>query len=328
MALTAIEAALENRVEAIQGSVIQMFDEFSPIFPDIPFTVVDGRSYEYERVTTMPTVAWRGFNESIAESTGVFNPFVEYPKTLSGEAKVDVAMVRQTPSRKASLMSRQVKLKVLAASNEFSRVFFEGSELNSVHEPVGLRARIGTGSQLILNASGGGALTLAKLNALIDAVPFSTKQEQGMKRGQGIRKVLYMNRTVRAKIDALIEAQTGSLRINVERDTFGARVERWRDADIRVVETTGDGTTILDFDEDPGDGVSDTASVYCVAYADDLVHGFRPKGNGQDIMMVKEYGNELGMEAEPRIMTRFEGDFGFAIDHPRAAARLYAITNA
>lgn len=326
MALTAIEWALQNRVEPMQGSLIQMLDEYSPVFDDIPMVTVDGRTYEYERVTTLPTNMWRGFNQAITESTGITNPYVEYPKTLSGEAKVDVAMIRQHPSRGPDLMQRQIKMHIQAASNEFSRVFFEGSELSSVFEPIGLRARI-AGDQLLLNASGGGALTLAKLNALIDLVPFSTRQETGMKRGEGVRKVLYMNRTIRAKIDALIEAQTGSLRINVERDTFGRRVERWRDADIKVVETTGTGATILDFDEDPGDGASDTASIYCVAYADDLVHGFRPKGNGRDILAVERFGGPLGMESEPRKMVRFEGDFGFAIDHPKAAARLYGILN-
>jgi hypothetical protein len=39
-----------------------------------------------------------------------------------------------------------------------------------------------------------------------------------MKRGEGIRKILYMNRTLRNKIDTLIGAQTGSLRIDVTKD--------------------------------------------------------------------------------------------------------------
>jgi hypothetical protein len=91
------------------------------------------------------------------------------------------------------------------------------------------RARIG-GNQLVLNAAGGGTLTLAKLSSLVDSVPFSTKQEQGMKRGEGIRKILYMNRTLRNKIDSLITAQTGSLRIDRDKDSFGNPVEMFRDS--------------------------------------------------------------------------------------------------
>jgi hypothetical protein len=326
MAITSMEWAIRNKVDSLQGSLIQMLDEYNPVWPDLPVVMVDGRTYEYARTVTLPTTSWRGYNQAWTESTGVMNPIIEYPKTFGGEAKVDVALVRQQPARAPDLMQQEIKMRMLSASNEISRAFFEGSELNSAHEPVGLRARI-AGDQLILNASGGGTLTLAKLNSLVDAVPFTTRQEEGMQRGEGIRKVLYMNRTLRSKIDALIEAQTGAIRINVEKDTFGRRVERYRDADIKVVETTGTGVTILDFDEDPGDGVSDTASIYCVAYADDLVHGFRPKGNGRDILMVQRFGGKLGIESEPRLLTRFEGDIGFAIDHPRGAARLYGITN-
>jgi hypothetical protein len=173
-------------------------------------------------------------------------------------------------------------------------------------------------------AAGGGTLTLAKVHNLIDAVPFSTRQEQGMKRGEGIKKILYMNRTVRNKIDALLEAQTGTMQIIVDKDNFGRRVEMFRDAMIRVVETTGDGTTTLGFDEDPGDGVSDTASIYCVAFGDGLVHGLRrTRGGGKslDVFKVDQ------LQAEPRGLIRFEGMYGIAADHPRAYARLYAITN-
>lgn len=327
MAYTAIELAMNSHLGGMQGSLIQLLDEYNPVWRDIPMVTVDGPYYEYHRVVSLPTVAFRGFNESYAESTGVTNPLREYSKTFGFEAKADVALLRREGKNAPSFMKRQIMLGLLSASNEFSRVFFEGSELNNVHEPVGLRARC-AGDQLILNASGGGALTLAKLSSLVDAVPFSTMQEEGMKRGEGIKKVLYMNRTVRAKIDALIEAQTGSLRINVERDTFGRRVERFRDADIKIVETTGTGATILGFDEDPGDGVSDTASVYCVAFADDLAHAFRPRGNSDDILKTATFGGDLGMESEPRKMVRAEGDIGFAYDHPKSAARLYAITNA
>lgn len=146
-----------------------------------------------------------------------------------------------------------------------------------------------------------------------------------MKRGEGVRKVLYMNRTLRNKIDTLIGAQTGSLRIETTKDAFGSMVEMFRDAYIRVVETVGDGSTTLGFDEDPGDGVSDCASIYCVAYGEGLLQGrFRTRGGGKalDTKKVDE------LEAEPRGMVRFEGMYGIAADHPRAMARLHAITNA
>lgn len=323
MALTLLEAAIQQRADPLQGAFVQMFDEYSPIFNLLPMTKIDGRFYDYERVVTLPTQAWRPVNGTITESTGVVNPFREYLKILSGQAEVDMALVRTSPRKANELMERQIKLHTQAAMNEFTRAFFEGSELNSAHEMVGLRPRL-SGTQLILQASGGGTLTLAKLNDLIDAVPFSTRQETGMKRGEGLRKVLFMNRTLRRKITTLIEATSGAQHIMVEKDNFGRYVERYRDADIVVVEQTGTGTTTLDFDEDPGDGASDTASIYAVAMGEDLVHGIH-NNSGNNILAIDRY--EKPLEERPRFMTRFEGYFGMAIDHPKAAARLYGITN-
>lgn len=323
MAYTAQELAIDNRVSPMQGALINLFAEYNPIWRMIPQVSVDGAYYEYERVISLPTGAWRGFNESYSESTGVTNPYREYAKTFGQEAKADVALLRRQGKNAPAFFKRQIMLAVQAASNEYSRVFLEGSELNNVHEPVGLRARC-AGDQLILNASGGGALTLAKLNDLVDSVTFSTSQEEGMRRGQGIRKALLMNRFCRSKIDALIGAQTGSLRVNVEKDAFGKYVERWRDAEIVIMEQHN-GSSILGFDEDPGDGGSDTCSIYCVAFAEELAHGFRPRGNSQDILMTQQFGGPLGMESEPRKMVRFEGDFGFAYDDPKSASRLYGI---
>lgn len=318
MAVTLAQYSIDTRADDLQRALIQMFDDYSPVFSEIPMDDNgDSIYYDYEQVSLLPSVAWRAFNTAWSESSGVTTPYREYLKILGGEVKWD----KWFANRKT--ITRQTEMKVLAAVKAWDAAFFEGTPISDTNSMIGLRTRLGSG-QLVLNASGGGALTLAKLNSLIDSVPFSTKQEQGMRRGEGVRKVLYMNRTLRNKVDSLIEAQTGSLRIETTKDAFGARVEMWRDAVIRVVETTGTGTTTLDFDEDPGDGVSDTASIYCVAFGDGLVHGlYRTKTGGKalDTKRVDE------LESEPRGMIRFEGMYGIAQDHPRAAARLYAITN-
>lgn len=319
MAVTLLQYSIDTRADDLTGSLVQMFDDFSPVFSEIPMEDNgDSIFYDYEQIKLLPSVGWRAFNTSWTESTGVTTPYREYLKILGGEAKWDVQFANQ------KTITRQTEMKVLAAVKAWDAAFFEGTPISDPNSMIGLRARIG-GNQLILNASGGGALTLAKLNSLIDAVPFSTRQEEGMRRGEGIRKVLYMNRTLRNKIDSLIEAQTGSLRVETTKDAFGKRVEMWRDAVIRVVETTGDGTTTLDFDEDPGDGVSDTASIYCVAYGEGLLQGrFRTRSGGKalDTFKVDQ------LQAEPRGLVRFEGMYGLAADHPRATARLYGITNA
>ncbi len=318
MAVTLMQYMIDTRADPLDQAVVQMFDDFSPVFSEIPMDDVgDSIFYDYEQIKVLPATGWRAFNTAWTESTGVTTPYREYLKVLGGEAKWDVQLANP------KTISRQTEMKVLSSVKSWDAAYFEGTPISDPNSMVGLRPRIG-GNQLILMGSGGATLTLAKLHNLIDAVPFSTRQEQGMKRGEGVKKILYMNRTIRNKIDALLEAQTGSMQITVDKDNFGRRVEMFRDAAIRVVEVTGDGTTTLGFDEDPGDGVSDTASIYCVAYGDGLVHGLRRTKNGGKALDTFKVDQ---LQAEPRGMIRYEGMYGVAIDHPRAAARLYAITN-
>lgn len=327
MAVTLSQAAIDSSPGAMERSLVTMFDYYSAVIKMAPMRKIDGRYDDYERVITLPAVGWRALNQAYTESTGVTNPYREYLKILGGEVKSDVHFQRTAPRQAVNSLARQIDLKMQALSNEWDRAFFEGSELSDPDEMVGLRPRI-SGSQLVLQASGGGALTLAKLRALRDAVPFSTKQSAGYKRGEGIRVVMFLNRTLRSKIDALIEAQTGSLRIETTRDAFGDRVEMFGDAQLVVVEQTGTGTTLLDFDEDPGDAVADTASIYCVAFGEGLVQCIYNNGNigGRDRLWdVDEWDTQ---NSEPRALVRMEGSFGMKIEHPRAAARLYAVTNA
>jgi hypothetical protein len=318
MAVTELQYMIDTRADPFDTALVQLFNDFSPVFSEIPMDDNgDAIFYDYEQVKLLPATGWRAFNTAWTESTGVTTPYREYLKVLGGEAKWDVQFDN------AKTKARQIEMKVLSATKSWDAAFFEGTPISDPNSMVGLRPRIG-GNQLIIQATGGGTLTLAKLHNLRDAVPFSTKQEQGMVRGEGTRVVMYMNRTVRNKLDALMEAQTGTFRIDVEKDTFGDRVEMFRGAVIRVVETIGDGTTTLAFDEDPGDGVSDCASVYCVAFGDGLVHGLkRTKSGGRslDVFRVDQ------LQAEPRGMVRFEGMYGLAADHPRAYARLHGITN-
>lgn len=323
MAVTLLQQAIDEKVDPTTRALITMYDQFSPVMSVIPMDGIDSRYYEYERVTTMPASGWRPFNGAWPESTGVTTPYREFGKIAGGEVKIDVQLLRTAKDNGAKTKRRQTEMKVLAAANEWDRTFFEGSELNNPDEMIGLRARL-TGNQLINAGNGGATLTLAMLRQLRDAVPFSSRPIEGMKRGTGVRVCFYMNRTMRRKIDALIEAQTGSLRIEVTRNEFGEFVERFADADIKVVEQTGTGDTTLGFDEDDGSGNADTTSIYCVAFGDGLVHGFYNNQGGRmlDKFMVDE------MESEPKWLLRFEGYYGMALDHPRCAARLNHINNA
>lgn len=343
MAVTLAQWAIDNRdaVPKRNGALIMMLNQISPVMRVLPMDKIDGAFYEYERVTTLPAVGWRAVNQAWSESTGVTTPYREHLKILGGEAKVDVHLLRTATQNGQGTLKRQTELKLQAAANEWERSFFEGSETSDPDELVGLRNRI-AGNQLIIQASGGGTLTLAKFDQAIDAVPFSPRDAVSVgqvRQGAGIKVSAFMNRTVYTKLNALINATTGSRQIVTTRDAFGNYVERYRHVELNVVEQSGTGVTTLDYDEDPGDGTADTASIYLCAFGDGLVHGIFNNGgsgqmgpDGQEIPILiqqHQFGSldTIGMESEPRVTLRFEGSYGMAIDHPRAASRLYGITN-
>lgn len=344
MALTLLQQAIDNRnaVTPQAGAVIKTLNQISPVFRLIPMKKIDLGMYDFERDGVLPNIGWRGMNQGWQESTGTTTPFREYLKIMGGEAFVDSAILRTSPRKGADTMKKQMRLKLTAAANEWERAFFEGSELTDPDEMVGLRNRIPTGNQLVLQASGGGTLTLAKFDQMIDAVPFEpaggTTVGQ-IKRGDGITKAIFLNATMYAKLNQLIFATTGARRIEREADAFGNYVEKYRGCILNKVEQSGTGVTTLDYDEDPGDGTSDTASAYCVAFGEGLVMGLYNNGgsgvmggDGEEVpllIQVHTFGSvdTIGTEADPRVKTRFEGSYGLTVDHPRAVSRLYAVTN-
>ncbi len=319
MAVTALQYMVDTRADKLPTLLVQMFDDFSPIWQILPFeSNGDAIFYDYEQVQTLPSVGWRPFNAGYVESSGATVPYREYLKTLGGEVKWDVQFANPKTIKKQTMM------KVLASVKAWDLAFLKGSPISDPNSMVGLYSRI-SGSQLITNAANGGALTLASLNNLRDAVPFNPQREEGMKQGDGIDVFMLMRRTVRNKIDALMEAQTGSLRIEVDKDSFGRRVEKFRGATLKVIEERGTGNSTLNYEEDPGDGTADCTSVLCFATGPGLVRGLYRTQSGGKMLDTKKVDH---LEAEPRGMIRYEGMYGIAADEPRCMARLQAITNA
>ena len=309
MAMTLMEAAIEQRVDPLQMATIKMFTQVSPLLERIPFRKIDGNSLAYDLETALPGVAWRAVNQTYTDSTGTINPKIERLMILGGEVKIDNYIVNTQPTGAKDIKARQFAMKAQAISNAWDSAFLEGDDLVDPNQMVGLRRRL-SGSQVIVQVANGGTLTLAALDNLIDLVPFPDK-------------VLLMNRTLRRKVTALTNAVGGSVLIAFTQDTMGRQVTTYGGVPILVIEQTGDASTFLDFDEDPGDGVSDCSSVYCVSLGEGRVEGIYNNKGGK-LVDVKDFGEQ---QAAPLIMGRCEGYYGMAMYHPRAAARLRSITN-
>jgi hypothetical protein len=302
MALTLLEAE-KYSTDTLKKGVIETFARNSAVFELLPFMEIAGNSYKYNQEATLPDIAFRGVNEGYVESAGVINQLSEGLTILGGDVDVD-RYLAQTRGNVNDLRAIQTEMKSKSLALEWTRSFFKGDSATNTNQFDGLEKRL-VGNQVIEAGANGGALTLALLDELIDAV-------------EGEPDVLFMSKAMRREVKKLLQASQHY--IESGEDSFGRPVATYGGIPIRVIETDGAGNEILGFDETQGTGTQ-TASIYAVKFgADQYVSGLR---NGS--VNVRDLGE---IDAKPVFRTRIEFYSGMAVFHPRAAARLKGITKA
>jgi hypothetical protein len=303
MALTLIEAAKLSS-DMLQRGVIETFAATSPVLERLPFADVQGNAYRYNVEQALPGIAFRGVNEGFTESTGVVNPQVESLVIGGGDSDVDRFIV-QTRSNENNTRAVYDRLKSKALSLSITKTFFDGDSQANPKEFDGLNRRLAGGTQELLAATGGGPLDEDMLTALIDLV-------------EGGPDVLFMSKAMRREAEKVARANNA---ISYGLDGFGRRVTQYAGIPIGIIERDQNDDEILDFDEDPGDSVSDTGSIYAVRFGEaEAVWGIQ---NG--VISVRDLGE---LETKPVFRTRIEWYLGLVVGHPRGAARLYGITKA
>jgi hypothetical protein len=300
--LTLVEAAklIQN---PLQRGVVEVFPQTSPVLQHLPFLDVQGNAYSYNQEQTLPGIGFRGINTIYDESTGVINPQTEALKIFGGISKVDRAQVK-TQGKVNDIRAVHDGMKAKAAALEFTKAFFKGNSTADADSFDGLEKRL-NGSQVLDmgNADGGNPLTLDKLDELIDAV-------------QGSPDMLFMNKTMRRKVNKLMRA-AGQATETVS-DAFGRQIAAYAGLPIGVIESDKDGNEILGFTEpdlDNGDKNVCT-SIYAVRFgAKEWVSGLQA-----GILEVIDQGLQ-GIHYQ----TLIEWICSIAVFHPKAAARLRGI---
>lgn len=307
--MTMLEAAKNHadpKVEAVSRWIV----EASPILEYLPMKSINGAAYRYDTESYLGGIAFRGVGGSYTANNGIINPQYEGLTIMGGEVTIDRFEVKQM-SNLRDLKGDRFRMKARAAGIKFSETFFEGDSAVDPHAFDGLRKRLPIGSTQALTAGvNGAALTLAKLDQLLDMVI-----------GDNSQKVLFMNKTLRRKILALVAAENGSFRIDTMQDSFHRTQKAYSDAMIRVVEREDDGSTFLDFDEAAEDGGADCSSIYCMRFGSEFVMGITGVDGLPDVV---DFGE---MEARPAHLGRIEQYVGLCIKHPRACARMHSILN-
>jgi len=306
MSLTLVEYA-KLCTDPLQRGVVEVFPRTSPVLEKLPFLSVSSNSYRYNQEAALPGIAFRGINGTYTESTGVLNPVTEALSILGGFSDVDRVLVK-TQGNINDIRAVHDGLKAKSAALKFTKSFFKGDPESTPSDFYGLQSRL-TGNQLIKcgNTSGGDTLTLAKVDELINAVI-------------GSPDMLFMNKTMRTKINTLVRA-AGSA-IETVSGAFGQRLEAYAGIPIGVIEEDETGTDIFPFTESAfGGGSSVCTSIYAVRFGvSEYVCGLQC--GEMDVLDMGLYSGGV------KYRTLIEWICGFTVFHPKAAARLYGIKNA
>jgi len=303
--ITMLEAAKHSQ-DVVERTVAKTIVEASPILEYLPIKTINGPAFRYHREASLGSIAFRGVGGSYSPDAGGINPEFEALVIMGGEVQIDNFEV-EVMGNLVDLKGTKYRMKARQAGITFSEQFFEGDTLVTEFGFDGLRKRLVGGQKM---GSGTGAtLTLAQVDELLDMVI-----------GENSEKVLFMSPTMRRKVTTLVRAVTGSGMITYTQDAFGRQQVAYATCPIRVVRREDDGSSFFGYDEDPGDATSDCASIYCVRFGTDYVHGISNKA----LPGVKDFGET---EAGPYHKGRIEWFPGLVVRHPRAAARMQGITN-
>lgn len=304
MAVTLVEAAKQSQ-NPIQSAIIEMYARSSDILAVLPFVTISGNALRYNREETLPGIGFRGVNEAYPESTGILNPVTEPLAIAGGDLDVDKFIVT---TMGVSQRSVQESMKVKSLALAWTKQFVKGDSKSDPRGFDGLQVRL-TNNQLLWagGTDGGDALSLSKLDELIDAVEQPTH--------------LLMSKAMRRRMTAASRDPSIGGFITYTQDSFGRTVSVYNDLPILIVDTDNEGNSILGFDEVGATGSTATAtSIYCVSLNDGMMGGIQ-----SGTMMATDLGE---LETKPVYRTRIEWYAGIACYHGRAAARLGGIKDA
>lgn len=306
--MTLLEASKQS-TNIMKQAVIETLIQESPLLEIVPFTPFQGSALEVELEATLPDVNFRDVNETYGKSFGTDTSRFFGVTILGGEIFVDNYLLR-VAANKGSLKQKQYKKFTKSMSRKFDVTFFDGDGTNK--DFYGVNALIDQGLGLRQNAgANGAALTLQMLDDMDDLM-----------RGQVGNEVFLTNRTLRSRVTALArETYSGYSLIDVGTDSFGRKVTKYNDTDIRIIGDDKDGNAILGFDETVGSSGAVCASIYLASFGtEENVYGLSGAGGSIE---VADFGET---EAAPGHLGRVEWYPGIAIDNPYSIVRLAGVT--
>lgn len=171
MPLLKAEAEKLSSNQLVSG-VIDQIIERDDLFDVMPFTYVVGKAYVYNRENTLGGADFLDPNDTVNESAATFTEVVSKLRVLAGDVDVD-KFLDATMSDTTDQTAEQIAKKAKAVARKFHQTLAVGNATNNPKEFDGLSqlAAQAGGTQTVSAGTNGGALTLAMLDELCDAVP-------------------------------------------------------------------------------------------------------------------------------------------------------------
>lgn len=254
MALTLAEGAKLSNDVLLEG-VVETAIADSPVLQRLPFIEIVGNGLTYNRENVPASADFYAVGDTWSEDTPTFTQVTATLKILGGDADVDHYLAR-TRNNVQDLEAAVVALKAKAVQQAFDDTFINGDTSGDENAFEGLDRLCAVG-QTVSNGDDGGALTLAKLDELIDRV-----------RG-GKPDMLLMSRRTRRSLTALGRA-TGSGVVEQDRDAFGRMVQYYDGIPIGVDDYVSDAQTVGESD--------DCSTVYALQFGEGGVAGLTGPG--------------------------------------------------
>lgn len=167
MAIIQAEAASLSNDLLLRG-VIETVVKESAILQYLPFLPVTGTSVRYNREATMPAASFYSVGDTWSEASPTFSEQTASLKILGGDADVD-NFLQSTYADTNDIEAEVIASRAKAVAHKFSETFFTGDSATDTASFDGLQWLIGAG-QTVSMGTNGDALTLAKLDEMIDMV--------------------------------------------------------------------------------------------------------------------------------------------------------------
>lgn len=172
MSMTLAEAAKLSNDRLLVGVIEETIYD-SPIMQNLPFIDIVGNGLTFNRENALPTAHFRDVGDTITESTPTFTQITATLKEIIDDADVD-NYLKATRSDLQDLEAAVIQQKAKALRHLFEEKFLYGDSAVVSREFDGLRKFIDlttASSQVVsIGTAGGAALTLIKLDEVIDAV--------------------------------------------------------------------------------------------------------------------------------------------------------------